>query len=242
LPIELTEPVDISAEGMDLDPEKTVQRALNNSPTVKAALQSLDIDDLGIQSANNGLLPQLNFTALYAGSGQGGLYNSNTSTLLGGTGAIVVPGGLSDALNQMFSLNHPTYQGSLNLTLPLRSRTASMNLANALVAKKTDALNLRNAQQNARLSVLNALTNLNNALESLRLARIQEDLQHKNYDAEVQKYQLGTDINQNVVIAVQSWVVAQSSVVTAQVNVRTSILNLYTQTGELLDQRGIIVK
>jgi len=36
--------------------------------------------------------------------------------------------------------------------------------------------------------------------------------------------------------------VAQSAVVTAQVNLRTSILNLYTQTGELLDERGIIVK
>jgi outer membrane protein TolC len=242
VPIELTEPVDISVEGMNLDPETTVQRALDNSPAVKAAMQALDIDDLGIQSANNGLLPQLNLTLLYAGSGQGGIYNSSTSTLLGGESHVVVPGGLGDALNQMFSLNHPTYQGSINLTLPLRSRTASMNLANALVTKKTDALNLRNAQQNARLNVLNALTNLNNAIESLRLAKIQEDLQHKNYDAEVQKYQLGTDINQNVVIAVQSWVVAQSAVVTAQVNVRTSILNLYTQTGELLDERGIVVK
>jgi len=36
--------------------------------------------------------------------------------------------------------------------------------------------------------------------------------------------------------------VADSAVVTAQINVRTSILNLYTQTGELLDERGIIVK
>jgi len=242
VPIELTEPVDISVEGMDLDPERTVQKALNNNPTVKAAMQALDTDDLGIQSANNGLLPQLNFTVLYAGSGQGGIYNSSTSTLLGGESAVVIPGGLGDALNQMFSLNHPTYEGSINLTLPIRSRMASMNLANALVTKKNDALNLRNAQQNSRLNVLNALTNLNNAIESLRLAKIQEDLQHKNYDAEVQKYRLGTDINQNVVIALQSWVVAQSAVVSAQINVRTSILNLYTQTGELLDERDIIVK
>ena len=242
LPIELTEPVDVSTTSMDLDPEREVKKAIDSNPSVKAAIQALDIDDLGIQSANNLLLPQLTFTASYANAGQGGVYSSSGSTLLGGGAAIVVPGGLTDALSQMFGLNNPTYRGSLNLTLPIRSRTASMNLANTLVTKKTDALNLRNVQQNTRLNVLTAISTLNGAIESLRLARVQEDLQHKNYDAEVEKYTLGTDINQNVVIALQAWVVAQSSVVTAQVNVRTSILNLYTQTGELLDERGIIVK
>ena len=242
LPIELTEQVDISTAGLDLDPENEVQKALDSNPTVKAAAQALDIDALGIQSADNGLKPLLTFTASYSGAGQGGIYTSSSSTLLGGGPELIVPGGLTDALSQMFGLNNPTYRGSLNLTLPIRSRTASMNLANALVAKKTDALNLRNAEQNIRLNVLTAISTVQGAIESLRLARIQEDLQHKNYDAEVEMYELGTDINQNVVIALQAWVVAQSAVVTAQVNLRTSILNLYTQTGELLDQRGIIVK
>jgi outer membrane protein len=242
VPIELTEPVDVSTIGMDLDPEQEVQKALANNPSVKAAIQALDVDDLGIQSAHNGLLPNLTFTASYAGAGQGGIYTSSGAALLGGGPPIVVPGGLGDALSQMFGLNNPTYMGSLNLTLPIRSRTASMNLANALVAKKSDALTLRNAEQNTRLNVLTAISNVNGAIDSLRLAKIQEDLQHKNYDAEVEKYTLGTDNNQNVVIALQNWVVAQSSVVTAQVNLRTSILNLYTQTGELLDERGIIVK
>ncbi len=242
LPVELTEPVDIATEGIELDPEKKVQKALENSPSVKAAIQTLDVDDLDIHSANNSLLPALSFTASYANAGQGGIFTSSGSSLVAGGPAIVVPGGLSDALTQMFGLNNPTYQGSINLTLPIRSRTAAMNLANALVTKKTDALNLRNLQQNTRLSVLSALTNVNGAIASLRLARLQEDLQHKTYDAEVQRYTLGIDSNQLVVIALQAWVVAQSSVVTAQVNLRTSILNLYTQTGELLDERGIIVK
>ena len=242
LPIELTEPVDTSITGMDLDPESKVQKALENSPTVKANMQALETDDLSIYSANNSLKPQLNVTVSYAGSGQGGIYNSSTSTLLGSTTPLLVPGGLSDALGQMFGLDRPTYQGSINLTLPIRSRVAAMNLANSLVSKKANALALRNVQQSTRVSVLNALNNVNGAIASLRLARIQEDLQHKNYDAEVQKYQLGTDINQNVVIALQSWVVAQASVLTAQVNLRTSITNLYTQTGELLDERGIVVK
>jgi outer membrane protein TolC len=239
--IELTEPVEFATSGLEMDPQAEVQKALANSPAVKAAAQALDIDDLGIQSANNAILPALSVTASYANAGQGGIYTPSTSTLIGSGAGTVIPGGLGDALSMMLQQKNPTYMGSVSLQLPIRSKTASMNLANALVTKKTDALNLRNAQQAARLNVLNALTNLRGAIESLRLARIQEDLQHKNYDAEQQKYLLGTDINQNVVIALQSWVVAQSSVVTAEVNLRTSVLNLYTQTGELLDQRGIVV-
>ena len=242
LALDLTEPVDIATDNLDLDPEKAVQKALDINPSVKSALQALDIDDLGIQSANVGLLPQLTFTASYSGAGQGGTYLSSQSTLSGGTSELIIPGGLTDALSQMFGLNNPTYAGTLRLTLPIRNRTASMALANSLVAKKTDALNLRNAQQNARLNVLTAVTTLKGAIESLRLAKIQDGLQQKNYEAEKQKYELGTDINQNVVIALQSLVVADSAVVTAQVNVRTSILNLLTQTGELLDERGIIIK
>jgi hypothetical protein len=35
---------------------------------------------------------------------------------------------------------------------------------------------------------------------------------------------------------------AQSAVVTNQVGVRLNLLNLLTQTGELLNERGIVVK
>ncbi len=92
---------------MDRDPEHTVQKALGNNPNVKAALQALDADDLGIRGANNGLLPQLTFTASYAGAGQGGIYTASGASLLGGGGALVVPGGLTNALGQMFGLNTP---------------------------------------------------------------------------------------------------------------------------------------
>jgi outer membrane protein TolC len=44
LPIELTEPVDVSTTSLDLDPGREVQKALASNPNVKAAAQALDID------------------------------------------------------------------------------------------------------------------------------------------------------------------------------------------------------
>jgi outer membrane protein len=245
LPIELTEPVDLAAgEPIPLDSQKSIEKALASNPQILSATQQLDIDDLGVQSAKNLLLPQLSFTASYSTKGQGGIFYPSSTSIFGGGGGVIepIPGGVADALGQMFGFGYPTYVGRLSLTLPIRNRTASMNMADALVSKKTDALTLRTTQQNVRLQTLTAVTNLQGYVEQLKLARIQRDIQQKNYEAEQEKYTLGTDTNQNVVIALQNLEQAESNVVTAQVSVRTGILAVYQSTGELLDVRGIVVK
>jgi outer membrane protein TolC len=68
------------------------------------------------------------------------------------------------------------------------------------------------------------------------------DFAQKNLDAENTKFQLGTEINQNVINAQNVLVQAEAAVVTNQVGVRLNLLNLLTQTGELLDERGIVIK
>jgi outer membrane protein TolC len=103
-------------------------------------------------------------------------------------------------------------------------------------------LNVRNQEQGIRLSILNAVTKLEGAKEQLKLARTAMDFAQKNLDAENTKFQLGTEINQNVINAQNVLVQAEAAVVTNQVGVRLNLLNLLTQTGELLDERGIIIK
>jgi outer membrane protein TolC len=243
LPIDLTEAVEAAnTSSLSPDPEAEVQKALSINPSVRLAMEKIGYDDLGIQSAKNGLLPNLSFTARYSSAGQGGIYIPSQSTLLGGETAQSIPGGLADALSQMFGFGYPTYMGSLTLTLPIRNRTASMTMASALVTKRSDALNLRNTQEQTRLSVVNAVTNVKGAIEQLKLAKIQLDIQRKNVDAQNLEYQLGTNTNQDVVLALQAFASADAQLVSSQVGVRTAILNLYTQTGELLDERGIVIK
>ena len=235
LAITLTEPADPgSTDSMTFDRESEVKKALSINPAMKAAAQKLDVDDLGIQSAHNGLLPNLAFTASYMTAGRGGAYINGLRQLL--------PGGLSDSLGQMFGFGYPTYQAGLTLTLPIRSKAASAAMGIAVAQKKTDALTVRNQEQNIRLQILNAVTNLEGAKEQLKLAIVTRDFAKLNLDAENQKYQLGTEINQNVINAQQQLASAELTVVNAQISVRKSVLNLITQTGELLDERGIVVQ
>ena len=244
LPIVLTESVDLGpAESMTVDAEQAVAKALVNHPAVRQALQKLDVDDLGIQSAKNGLLPNLSFSMFYQSNGTGGVYNPGLSTIVGaGTTSAVIPGGIADALDQMFGFSYPTYYAALTLNLPIRNRAASAAMATATVQKKTDMLTLRNQTQAVRLNILTAVSKLEGAKEQLKLARIGMDFAQKNLDAENTKFLLGTETNQNVILAQNALVQAQSSVVSNQVGVRMNLLNLLTQTGELLDERGIVIR
>ncbi|HTS61186.1 MAG TPA: TolC family protein [Candidatus Acidoferrales bacterium] len=245
MPLVLTEAADMP-DSAPLDTEAEVDKALNMRPDLKSAVQSLDVDDLAIRSAKNNLLPNLALTGLYQTQGRGGVFYQRTNVFdpNGAPSTIItsVPGGFTDALDQMFAFGYPVYSFGVNLTLPIKSHQASADMADAVVQKKRDALTVRTTQQQIRLDILNAVTNLEGSKEQLKLARIARDLAQKNYEAEKKKYELGTEQNQFVLQAQNDLVTAESNVVINLINVRRSVLTVLTKTGELLDERGIVVQ
>ena len=244
--IVLTESVELPTNLSPIDREQAVDTALAQRPDMKSALQNLDVDDLSIRQAKNGLLPDLALTGLYSAQGRGGVFTQRTNIFNGdGTNSLVlttVPGGFNDALGQLFGFGFPTYAFGLNLRLPIRNRAAAADMADAVVSKKRDSLSVRTTQQQIRLDVLNAVSNVEGSKEQLKLAQTALDLAQKNLDAENKKYELGTEINQNVIQAQNVLVQAQSNVVVNQVNLRRNLLNLLTRTGQLLDERGIVIQ
>lgn len=246
LPIEVSEAVDLPLDAIVYDSEIEVQKALGERPEIKAALQNLDVDDLGIAQAKNEILPDFSLNALYSTQGVGGIFyqRSNVFDNSGNPSQIVtaVPGGFSDALSQMFGFGFPVWSIGATLRLPIKSHQATADMADAAVSKKRDALTLRTTQQQVRLDVLTAMTNLESSKDSVRLAIVARDFARKNLDAENQKYQLGTEQVQFVLQAQNTLAQAESAVVANQVGLRRSILNLLTRTGELLDERGIVIQ
>jgi outer membrane protein TolC len=235
LPIVVTDAPDLlPSEAITPDRELTVQKALNLNPSIKVALETLSADDYNVSAARNGLLPELDLKAGYGGAGYG-------STYVPFGGGPVVAGGLGEALQQMFEWGNPGYNLGLTLSLPIRSRSASMTMANAIIQKKTDALSLRNTQQNLRLSVLQAVNSFAGSIEAAKMAVLSRYYAQKDYDAQMLEFKLGMNTQLDLVNSAQELASADSAMVTAQIQVRTSLLNLWLQTGELLDQRGIVV-
>jgi outer membrane protein len=242
MPIGLTEPVTPPPDP-DLDRERLVTIALSKRQDAMAARQSIDTDDLSIRQANDGLRPNLSLTGQYSSSGTGGPTFIRQDVFGGGSQVVsVIPGGITDALSQLFGFSLPTYGFGLNLSLPIKNHVADANLRDATVGKKMDALRLRVIEQTIRLQVLNAITNIQNSRASVELAKTARDLAQKRVDAEQKKYELGIDQVFFVLAAQTDLTTAESQLVNQTISYRLNQLSLLRALGTLLEERRISIQ
>ncbi|MGA3186599.1 MAG: TolC family protein [Bryobacteraceae bacterium] len=243
MPIVLTEQV-APPPTSALDKEKLVAQALLYRQDLKSTRQALDVDDLMIRQANDQLRPSLALTGQYGSSGTGGPQYILQNAFSTGSPQVVtiLPGGVTDALGQLFGFGLPTYGFGLTLTLPLKNRVAASNLADAAVNKKMDAFRVRVAEQGVRLQVLTAISNLESSRAGVELAKTARDLAKKRVDAEQRKYELGIDTIFFLLTAETDLTTAESQLVTQTINYRLSELALLRAAGTLLDERGIAVQ
>ncbi len=246
LPIELTETVLPPADAAAIDAEMAVEQALAARPDLRSALQSLDIDDLSIRSAKNNLKPDFSLLGSYTSQGRGGTFyqRSNVFTDAGGRSTIVqvIPGGIGDSFDQMFGFGFPVYMFGVQLRLRIRNHQAAAELADAMIAKRRDTLAVRNVEQQIRLDVLNAVSQVESSKASVKLAQVALDFAQKRLDAEQKKYELGTSTIFYVLQSQQDYVQAQSTLLTQSVQYRRNQLNMLRRTGQLLEERGVVVQ
>ncbi|HWR52895.1 MAG TPA: TolC family protein, partial [Bryobacteraceae bacterium] len=243
LPVELTETVAPPSGEQTVDSEGAVQRAMQMRPDLKSAIQSLDVDELRIKSATNMLRPDLALNLGYTTKGRSGMYYERENVFGGGSQITrVIPGGFGGAMDQLFGFDAPAYVFGLTLRLPLRDRRATADMADALVTKKQHILRQRSLEQSIRLDVLNAVNNLESTKAGVDLAKKSVDFAQKQVDAEQLKYDLGTTVAYFVMSAQTDLVTAQSELVRQILAYHRARITLLRNTGELLDERGIVLQ
>jgi len=240
-PLVLTEKVSPPAYTPTFDPEQTVEVALRNRPEIEQRRRLLQIDDYQIKQATNSLRPDLSLDASYQSTGRGG--NFFDRSLLGDTGmGTVIPGGLGDALGQLFDFRFPTYSVGLTLNLPIRNRRASADLADATIQKRRDLYQLRAIEQDIRLDVVQAIAGVEQSKAGVQQATVARDFAQKRLDAEQQKYDLGVTTAFIVLDAQDRLLQSEADLLDQAIAYRRSLLTLYRATGELLEQRNVSIK
>ncbi len=240
-PLVLTEEVAPPAYTPTFEAEETVEVALRNRPEIEQRRRLIQIDDYQITQATNRLRPDLSLDASYQSTGRGG--NFFDRTLLGDTGmGTVIPGGLGDALGQLFDFRFPTYSVGLTLNLPIRNRRASADLADATIQKRRDLYQMRAIEQDIRLDVLQAIAGVEQSKAGVEQATVARDFAQKRLDAEQQKYDLGVTTAFIVLDAQDRLLQSEADLLDQAVAYRRSLLTLYRATGELLEQRNVSIK
>lgn len=243
VPLVLTAEVLPPAEEDTIDPEAMVEVAYRMRPDLRSALQNLNVDDLSYESARNALKPDLSLSLSYTSAGLGGTVFER-SDVFGQRSTIVntIPGGLGDALNQVFGFDFPTYGLTLSLRLPIRDRRAIADLADAAVSKRMNTLRARSTAQTIRLEVLNAVNQVESSKARVKLAQTSLDFSQKRVDAEQKKYDLGVTTIYFLLDAQNSLAASQSELVTQAAQYRRNVTTMLRVTGQLLEQRGVVVR
>ena len=90
--------------------------------------------------------------------------------------------------------------------------------------------------------MLNAVNQVESSKSAYVLAVKSRDFAQLRLDAENKKYELGTSQQFLVLQAQTDLITAESNVVSQAVNYKRNILNMLQTTGELLQERGVVVQ
>ena len=151
------------------------------------------------------------------------------------------PGGVGDALSNMINNNFPTYAAGLNLTLPIRNRSAQADNARALLDQRQLEVQFRSTQNQIVLGVRNAAIALQQGRAQVAAASKARELAQQTLDAEQKKYQLGSSTSYNVVLRSRDLTAAEGTELQAKVNLEIAEVNFNQAMGRTLEANHIVV-
>jgi outer membrane protein len=149
--------------------------------------------------------------------------------------------GLNDALDAMINNKFPTYAAGLNLTLPIRNRSAQSDNARALLDQRQLEVQYRSTQNAIVLSVRNALIALQQGRAQVAAAAKARELAQQTLDAEQKKYQLGSSTSYQVVLRSRDLTAAQGTELRAKANLEEAVVNFNQAMGRTLEVNHILV-
>lgn len=224
-------------EKIDIE-ENVFELALSKRKEIINLSWQKQLAEFSLKEAKNNLLPDLNFVASYGYSGLGGTYIIRDSS---GNIVEIIPGGWSDALDQIKNMDYPSWSLALTFKYPIGNRALKENLKNAELSY--ESLNLQTEQMKEVIfaEIREALRNLNSAEKSLEAAKISKTLAEKNLEAERKRYENGLSTNYQLLLVQKDLSEAQSREIYAKIAYKKAQINYYYKVGLLLEKNNISV-
>jgi outer membrane protein TolC len=156
----------------------------------------------------------------------------------------VLPGtpihaGLGDSWDQLIHSRNPTFEGGLNLTLPIRNRAAQAANATAQLNQRSQEVKYRQLQNTIFVNVRNAQIALEQGRAQVAAASKARSLAQQTLDDEVKKYQLGSSTSYQVVLRSRDLTSAQGTELRARINLIEAAVNFNQAVGRTLEVNNI---
>lgn len=219
--------------------EEALKVAAKNRPEIEQAQLNLRNDEITVQSVRNRLLPTLDLYATYAPTGLAGNQVLCQGALVNGVPSSVpclVPGGASQALTQVLHGTFPDYSFGINLTFPIRNRTAQADAATALLQERQQRTMLQRQVNLVEQDVRNAEIAVTQAKAQIEAAVKARILEQQTLDAEQKKFKLGESTVFNVIQTQRDLTNAEGNEVKAQATYAQALVTYGQATATILDK------
>ncbi|HET9132530.1 MAG TPA: TolC family protein, partial [Terriglobia bacterium] len=215
-----------------------IATALENRPEIRQAMLDLKNKDIDVQYSKNQVKPSLDVSANFSQNGTGGTQRI-LGNALAGTPTEVIPGGVADALKQMWGFNYTGYNVGFTLIIPLDNKAAKADFSRSVNERKLSDARLEATTQAIMLDVRNAITQAAVASARVDTARATLDLAQQTLTAEKAKFDAGTSILQFVLERQRDVASFETAEIQAEVNYTKALVNLDHAMGMTLKRNGL---
>ncbi len=231
-------PVDLptlSPEPIDL--EQAVRAAIDQRTDIARSRRQLDINEVNLSAMSNNRLPSVDLTASYQLQGQGGTRFLRTG--LGGAVTTEIPGGISDAYNQLFDADFPVWTVQLNVSYPLGQSAADAAYARARLQTQQVQAQLSQLQLQVATEVTNAVVQIRAIERRIEAATAARELAEEQLAAEQSRFDAGLTTNFFVVQAQRDLATAQDTELRAILDQQKALVELDRVQRTSLTSAGI---
>ena len=199
--------------------EELITMALTNRPDYNTQKINLQNSEINKQGANNSLLPVLDVTAFYGGSG--------------------LTNGFADSFGDLFNGTAPDRGISFNLQVPLSNRAAQATQIRSRLEYRQSQLLLRQQENKISIAVRNDRFTVDQWRARVAAAQKAQELSERTLDAEQKKYNLGASTYLAVLQDERDLATAQSNLLSAMTNYAKARVLLDQDTAQTLDRLNI---
>lgn len=248
-----------------------IAEAMVNRPEIAEVKINGEINEKDVRYYRDQTKPQVNLTALYTRAGLAGTplppgpnpftaafgplttQLNELSTLAGIPGIPVVSfgnsalppvlvGNYGHSLAAIWAGDFPTTEVQLNISLPIRNRTAEANLGKSLAETRRIVNQKQQVEQNVAADVRNAMENLQMAQLRLQAAAVARESAEEQYQSEQRQFRAGTSTLFLVQQRQANMITTQSQERRSQADLSEAVAQFQLATGTILKERNIVLK
>ena len=248
-----------------------IAEAMANRPEIAQVKINGEINEKDVRYYREQTKPQVNLTALYTRAGLAGVVlppgpnpftagfgpltaQINELSALAGLpplpsisfgGSTVPPilvGGYGHSLGTIWDGRFPTTEVQLNISLPIRNRTADANLGKSLAETRRIRNQMQQTEQNIQSDVRTAMETLQMAQLRLQAAAVARESAEEQYQSEQRQFRAGSSTLFLVQQRQATMITARSQERRSQSDLSEAIAQFQLATGTILAEQHISLK